>query len=184
MENWTKILACKFYNFVLKCTLEGGGNDMRKREKRTHRGFTLIELVIVITILAILAAVAIPAFQNLTVKARNAAAQGAVGGLRSAVAVYYANELANNRTGAYPALSAMDDAVTGVTNPMANGDIPDNPWCSTGTTCSGNPDAVTSGAVAARTTTNLAFGWRYEVTTGLIYANSALNTDGSPENSF
>lgn len=41
------------------------------------KGFTLIELAIVVTILAILAAAAIPALQNIAGGARNSATRGA-----------------------------------------------------------------------------------------------------------
>ncbi len=58
---------------------------------RKLRGFTLIELVIVLAILAILAAVAIPKFVDLSKKARKATAESEIGSLRAAAQLYYAS---------------------------------------------------------------------------------------------
>lgn len=52
-----------------------------------QKGFTLIELVIVIVILGLLAATALPRFVDLTGDAREASVHGVAGGLRSAVAL-------------------------------------------------------------------------------------------------
>lgn len=58
---------------------------------RTVRGFTLIELMIVVAIIGLLAAIAIPKFADLVQKSKEAATKGKLGTVRSAVSLYYAN---------------------------------------------------------------------------------------------
>jgi len=58
--------------------------------KQVQRGFTLIELVMVIVILGVLAAVAIPKFVDLKGDAAQAAVNGVAGGMSSAAAINYA----------------------------------------------------------------------------------------------
>ena len=55
--------------------------------KKVQQGFTLIELMIVVAIIGILAAVAIPQYQDYTIKAKVANALTSLGALRTAVGV-------------------------------------------------------------------------------------------------
>lgn len=62
-----------------------------KSEMKKQSGFTLIELMIVVAIVAILAAVALPAYQNYTKKARFSEVIAATSGVKTAVELCYQN---------------------------------------------------------------------------------------------
>jgi type IV pilus assembly protein PilA len=64
--------------------------------KTMQKGFTLIELMIVIAIIGILAAIAIPAYQNYTIRSQVSEGLSLADGWKTAISEYYA------QNGAFP----------------------------------------------------------------------------------
>ena len=69
---------------------------MHTHSRAIQRGFTLIELMIVVAIIAILAAIAIPAYQNYLIRAQVSEGMVLATGAKAAVWDYFSN------TGKYP----------------------------------------------------------------------------------
>jgi len=96
---------------------------------RQQKGFTLIELIMVIVLLGILAVVAIPKYYDLTNDANEAAEKGVVGGVRAGIYTYFAQNKA------YPATldaNAAGACVTCFNTVLSQGGVNDTNWTKAG----------------------------------------------------
>ena len=82
-----------------------------------QKGFSLIELVMVIVILAILGAVAIPKYVNLQTEAKAANEAGVVAGVRAGILTYFIDPARGNRLTYPPTLDASVNGACSPTNP-------------------------------------------------------------------
>mgnify|MGYP001170127625 CR=1 FL=1 len=76
---------------------------------KLNKGFTLIELMIVVAIIAILAAIALPAYQDYTIRAQVGEGPINAAALKTAIAEYRADR------GNWP----VNNASVGITNPIS-----------------------------------------------------------------
>jgi prepilin-type N-terminal cleavage/methylation domain-containing protein len=141
------------------------------------KGFTLIELMIVVAIIGILAAIAIPRFAQMLEKSREGSTKGNLGSIKSAASIYY-----GDTQGIWP--TTLQSATS-----YAFSKYLDNisPVKVTGAFVAGAPSpagakvsmTVGSGAPTASDT-----GWMYDSAFGNVYVNSTVKDSKSIPYSF
>jgi type IV pilus assembly protein PilA len=143
----------------LKTTIKGN-IVMKTTMKKMQKGFSLVELMVVIAIIAILAAVAIPMYSNYTTRAKLSSELSAIGGVKAEV-----SEAISNNGGSTAGITiAATSLPANVTVGQTNGEIIIN----TTDTVSGSTLILTP------TATNGALTW--------VCSSTVLSSSEAPSN--
>ena len=135
--------------------------------RSNRKGFTLIELVIVIVILGILAAIALPKFLDIVGDAKQSATKAGLGAIRAVVALKYSKTLATGGTGMPSTIADTD---------FFDGRIPTNKLV--------NSTVITMPAAAVTGSASASSGWWYVSGTGTDAGRCGAYGDGVVDTSL
>jgi prepilin-type N-terminal cleavage/methylation domain-containing protein len=147
------------------------GPSLRSRDigLTDDRGFTLIEIIIVIAVIGIIFSVAAPAYQDMQLDAKKSACKSALGGLRDGISGWVLKGALRTGTGTFPAIDSLRTASTVMLH-----NIPPNPFQSKNSA----PDSIVTG-VTRGVIVGTRGGWAYKSSTGEIWPNTHTVIGGS-----
>jgi len=147
----------------------------------SKKGFTLIELMIVIGIIGIITVIALPKFADMLEKSKEGATKGNIGMIRSAIITYYGDQ-----GGAFP--TSIDPTVANNLFSKYLASVPavkvTHSFNGSTSTLSGTSSIITS-TTSAPTLTNTTNCWIYNTNTGDIWVNNnQTDTRGTAYSSY
>jgi general secretion pathway protein G len=144
-------------------------------KRNNKRGFTLVEILIVVIILGILAAIVIPQFTNASTSARTSSVQSTLQSIRSQIELY---KIQHNDTP--PAATGLWTSLTGPTDTTGNTSTTNNATFTWGPYLQQIPKNPLNGNTgydnAGAANTNV--GWYYTVSNN-VYTVYARDTSGN-----
>lgn len=105
-------------------------------KKAAQKGFTIVELLVVIVVIGILAAITMVSYSGVTTKAKSTAAQSNAASVRSVIETYYADNGTNAGNGTWPTTAASVNTYSATSTALAK--LPG------GITLSGGTEALTT----------------------------------------
>jgi general secretion pathway protein G len=149
--------------------------------QRIKKGFTLIEILIVVIILGILAAIVIPQFSNASTSAKTSAVTSTAQSLRQQVALYKLQHNDNLPPAAtfWTAMTTASDSTGAAYVAATSPDGPFGPYMqSIPANSLNNSTVVLDSAVTFPGTAASTCGWVYDFTggTGRVWGTDALGT--------
>jgi MSHA pilin protein MshA len=133
---------------------------------KVSKGFTMIELVMVIAIIGILASIAFPRFQDLTGLAKQGATKAGLGAVRSTLAIRYTMSVTNGGSASFPTVLAASD--------FAAAELPRN-------ALNGTVGVTGLSATVSGTATNSSIGFWYisGTSTNTLWGRAGAYSDGT-----
>jgi prepilin-type N-terminal cleavage/methylation domain-containing protein len=163
---------------------------MRTSNRKVNKGFTLIELVLVIAILGVLAVAALPSLFNVSLtNARTNAMNGTVGAIQSGISLYAASAVAAGSSMAHPSnLDTVSSVGTATgTNGLFGGvlahPITSGSWYRSGTLAAGTECFIYDLSGDGNFNDAADGGWKYTVGaagTGMSFSQLSNGTAACP----
>lgn len=141
---------------------------------KSEKGFTFIELMILVAVVGIVAALAYPYFQQMVEKTREAATRANINAIKSAISIYY-----GDHEGVWPSKLDVTDKTPGFgfgdylpVMPKVKATYPTEKEMNPAGNMITYKSFTDEPSLAEPNTPGV--GWRYEVETGRIWINSSL----------
>ncbi len=150
--------------------------QMIRKPRRARRGFTLVEILIVVIILGILAAIVIPQFTNASTQARQSNLSTQLQSLQQTIALYqlqHNNQLPTLLTTGWTQLTEYTD-INGNVSATTSSTYAYGPYLNTTPV---NPLTASANASTIAADPSSSPGWVFNATTGKIYATGTVSTN-------